>query len=122
MKPKLKAFLVSTQWSDGVGSLGISLSFNSDMASGSAVAGAMRNDPPPQVELVALIVREIEPAALRTILTQLETGNPSADVLKLVRPESGPQQCEHHWDMLPSINSGYPPRWKCAKCGQDAPA
>ena len=91
MEPKLKAFLVSTQWSDGVGSLAIFAEYTPEMASASAVVGAMRSSPAPTGSLTNLLVVEAEPAFLRAILTQIETGRPSADVVKLLPQEPAPE-------------------------------
>ena len=87
MEPKLKAFLVSTQWSDGVGSLGLFAEYTPEMAGASAVVGALRGTPAPTGSLTNLLVVEAEPAFLRAILMQLEAGKPKADVLHLVPQE-----------------------------------
>ena len=112
MEPKLKAFLVSTQWSDGVGSLGVFVEYTPEMAGASAVVGALRGTPEPTGSLTNLLVREVEPAFLRAILTQLETGRPSADVVKLVpqepAPEEPPAPPQPDDDRGPSFTPGEP--------------
>ena len=90
MEPKLKAFLVSTQWSDGVGSLGLFAEYTPEMAGASAVVGALRGTPAPAGSLTNILVVEAEPAFLRAILMKLETGKPKADVLQLV-PQPAPE-------------------------------
>lgn len=90
MEPKLKAFLVSTQWGVKYGSVSIFVEYTAEMASASAVTAVLRQSNPPTENLTNLLVVEIEPAGLRTILTQLETGKPTADVVQLVQPAPYP--------------------------------
>lgn len=126
MEPKLRAFLVSTQWGVKHGSVSIFVEYTAEMAVAAAVTAILRQPNPPTDNLTNLLVVEIEPAGLRTILTQLETGKPSGDVVKLVQPtehldrSSDPTDptspCAHSWKLC-AVNWGDPQRWRCEKCG-----
>lgn len=83
--PKLKAYLVTTQWTN-CGSLDIFVASSSEMAAACATMCAMRAEPAPEGNLTNLLVREVPEAALRTLLVQIETGRPAASVVQLVQP------------------------------------
>src|SRR5690242_5722458 len=90
--PKLKAFVVSTQWGTGYGSLDIRLEYAPEMAAAMVVADVLRSETPPTDNLTNLTVREIPVATLRAMLQKLETGK-SATVVSLVpKPEVSPAQ------------------------------
>lgn len=91
---KLRIFAVAVSFQNGVGGMSMVPAYSEAHAVGAAVVNVIRATPAGDGELTHVIVREVEPAFLRSMLQAVETGE-TAKVIQLVPQSLEPAQGTH---------------------------